>query len=201
MQLCERAGVEIMVPEGIAGLCCGTPWKSKGLTEGYNQMSAQSLSVLQHHSLPIISDATSCTEGLMELTNGTDLQVIDALEFIAQRVLPALTIKEKISSLALHPTCSGVQIGLNATMSLIADAVAHKVFIPENWACCGFAGDRGLLHPELTAAATAAEAQELSAREYSAYASSNRTCEIGMSQATGQSYIHLLEILEQVSRP
>ena len=201
MQLCARAGVEIMVPKGIAGLCCGTPWKSKGLTEGYNQMSTQSLSVLQHHSLPIISDATSCTEGLMELTKDANLHVIDALEFIAQRVLPALTIKEKISSLALHPTCSGVQIGLNATMSLIADAVAHKVFIPENWACCGFAGDRGLLHPELTAAATAAEAQELSAEKFSAYASSNRPCEIGMSQATGQSYIHLLEILEQVSRP
>ena len=92
-------------------------------------------------------------------------------------------------------------MGLNAQMSLIANAIAHEVFTPENWACCGFAGDRGLLHPELTAAATAAEAQELSAREFSAYASSNRTCEIGMSQATGQSYIHLLEILEQVSRP
>ena len=139
-------------------------------------MSTQSLSVLQQHSLPIISDATSCTEGLMELTNGTDLHVIDALEFIAQRVLPALTIKEKISSLALHPTCSGVQIGLNATMSLIADAVAHKVYIPENWGCCGFAGDRGLLHPELTATATAAEAQELSREKFSAYASSNRPC-------------------------
>lgn len=201
MQLCARAGVEIMIPKGIAGLCCGTPWKSKGLTQGYNQMSTQSLSVLQQYSLPVISDATSCTEGLMELTKGTDLQVIDALEFIAERVLPVLTIREKISSLALHPTCSGVQIGLNVKMSLIADAVAHEVFIPENWACCGFAGDRGLLHPELTAAATAAEAQELSAQKFSAYASSNRPCEIGMSQATGRSYVHLLEILEQVSRP
>jgi hypothetical protein len=102
-----------MVPKGIGDLCCGTPWKSKGLTEGYNQMSTQSLSILEHYSLPIISDATSCTEGLMELTDGTDLQVIDALEFIADRVLPSLTIKEKIPSVALHPTCSGVQIGLN----------------------------------------------------------------------------------------
>jgi D-lactate dehydrogenase len=190
-----------MVPKGIGDLCCGTPWKSKGLTEGYNQMSTQSLSILEHYSLPIISDATSCTEGLMELTDGTDLQVIDALEFIADRVLPSLTIKEKIPSVALHPTCSGVQIGLNEKMSLIAASVAHKVFTPENWACCGFAGDRGLLHPELTNSATAAEAKELATQKFSAYASSNRPCEIGMSQATGQAYVHLLEILEQVSRP
>ena len=201
MQLCARAGIEIMIPEGIGGLCCGTPWKSKGLTEGYNQMSTRSLSVLQQYSLPVISDATSCTDGLLELTKDTKLEVIDALEFIADRVLPSLAIREKIASIALHPTCSGLQMGLNAKMSLIADAVANEVFIPENWACCGFAGDRGLLHPELTAAATAAEAQELSARTFSAYASSNRPCEIGMSQATGASYIHLLEILEQVSRP
>ncbi|MDP1851229.1 MAG: FAD-binding and (Fe-S)-binding domain-containing protein [Candidatus Planktophila sp.] len=201
MQLCARAGIEIMVPKGIASLCCGTPWKSKGLTEGYNRMSTRNLSILQLYSLPVISDSTSCTEGLMELTKGADLRVVDALEFIAERVLPALTIKEKISSIALHPTCSGVQMGLNAKMSLIAHAVAQEVFIPENWACCGFAGDRGLLHPELTTAATAAEAQELSTRVFSAYASSNRPCEIAMSQATGKSYIHLLEILEQVSRP
>ena len=201
MQLCARAGIEIMVPPGIASLCCGTPWKSKGLTDGYSHMSSQSLSVLQQHSLLVISDATSCTEGLMELAKVTNLQVVDALEFIAERVLPALTIREKISSIALHPTCSGVHLGLNAKMSLIADAVADEVFIPENWACCGFAGDRGLLHPELTSAATATEAHELSARVFSAYASSNRPCEIGMSQATGHSYIHLIEILEQVSRP
>ena len=164
-------------------------------------MSTRSLSVLQQYSLPVISDATSCTDGLLELTKDTKLEVIDALEFIADRVLPSLAIREKIASIALHPTCSGLQMGLNAKMSLIADAVANEVFIPENWACCGFAGDRGLLHPELTASATAAEARELSTKAFSAYASSNRPCEIGMSQATGQSYIHLLEILEQVSRP
>ena len=137
----------------------------------------------------------------MELTKDTKLQVIDALEFIADRVLPALTIRERIAATALHPTCSGLQMGLNAKMSLFAAEVVNEGFIPENWACCGFAGDRGLLHPELSASATAAEARELSTKTFSASASSNRPFEIGMSQTTGQSYIHLLQILEQVSRP
>jgi D-lactate dehydrogenase len=33
-----------------------------------------------------------------------------------------------------------------------------------------------------------------------AYASSNRTCEIGMSRATGRPYVHILELLERSTR-
>ena len=34
-ELCERAGVTVEVPKGIASMCCGTPWKSKGYSAGY----------------------------------------------------------------------------------------------------------------------------------------------------------------------
>src|SRR5699024_12181236 len=55
--------------------------------------------------------------------------------------------------------------------------------------CCGFAGDRGMLHPELTASATAGQADEIARLEtehgrFDAYLSANRTCEMGMSRAT-----------------
>ena len=56
-----------------------------------------------------------------------------------------------------------------------------------DWGCCGYAGDRGMLHPELTASATAAEAAEVAQRETDWYVSSNRTCELGMQAATGKS--------------
>ncbi len=58
-----------------------------------------------------------------------------------------------------------------------------------------------MLHPELTASATAAEAAEVRALDASAHASCNRTCEIGMSRATGRGYRHVLELLEEVTRP
>ena len=82
----------------------------------------------------------------------------------------------------------------------MAAAIAGEVTVPVSWGCCAFAGDRGLLHPELTASATAREAAEVTSREHDAYASVNRTCEIGMSRATGQDYVHLLELLEQATR-
>ena len=58
-----------------------------------------------------------------------------------------------------------------------------------------------MLHPELTASATAAEAAEVRERDAEAHASCNRTCEIGMTRATGKDYRHVLELLEEATRP
>ena len=72
--------------------------------------------------------------------------------------------------------------------------------MPDAWGCCAFAGDRGLLHPELTASATDRQAAEVRAVTADAHVSSNRTCEIGMSRATGRDYRHALEVLEELTR-
>jgi len=79
--------------------------------------------------------------------------------------------------------------------------VADRVDVPENWGCCGFAGDRGMLHPELTESATRAQAADVATLDTAVHASCNRTCELGMTRATGRDYRHVLELLEEVSRP
>lgn len=83
----------------------------------------------------------------------------------------------------------------------VADAVAEEVVVPDAWGCCGFAGDRGMLHPEFTASATAPEAADVHELAGDAHASCNRTCEIGMTRATGMQYRHVLELLEEATRP
>jgi D-lactate dehydrogenase len=69
--LCHRAGVELRSPDNVSSLCCGTPWKSKGHRRGYETMAGKVLDALWHSSeqgrLPIVMDASSCTEGLAEL--------------------------------------------------------------------------------------------------------------------------------------
>ena len=72
--------------------------------------------------------------------------------------------------------------------------------MPLDAGCCAFAGDRGMLHPELTASATAREAAEVISRNHDAYVSTNRTCEIGMTRATGKPYRHALELLAELTR-
>lgn len=68
------------------------------------------------------------------------------------------------------------------------------------WGCCAFAGDRGMLRPELTASATRVEAAELAGDHYDLCLSANRTCEIGMSRATGKPFEHVLMALERATR-
>ncbi|MHA7263533.1 FAD-binding and (Fe-S)-binding domain-containing protein [Arthrobacter sp. TMN-37] len=211
-ELCARAGLTLLVPPGIDGLCCGTPWSSKGLADGQEAMAARTLAALREATgdgeLPVVCDASSCTEGLLAVIAAElpapgrrPLRVVDAVEFAAERILPVLGPYEKRDSLALHPTCSSTRLGLNPALEAVARAVAAEVSVPENWGCCAFAGDRGMLHPELTASATARQAAEIVELDAGAHASCNRTCELGMTRATGEQYQHVLELLAEVSRP
>jgi D-lactate dehydrogenase len=204
LALCERAGVEVRVPEGIGSLCCGTPWKSKGLTDGYAAMRDRVRPALRTATdggaLTVVVDAASCTEGLVRLLEDEGVAVVDAVEFVDSTVLPSLPEARRVPSVVVHPTCSSTQLGLNPALLRVAAAAAEEVVQPDDWSCCAFAGDRGLLHPELTASATAPEARAVAARPATAYASVNRTCELGMTRATGHPYRHVLEVLEEATR-
>jgi D-lactate dehydrogenase len=212
LRLCERAGVPVTVPEGLTGLCCGTPWQSKGYTAGHRTMAARTLEALweasDHGRVPVVCDASSCTHGLEQLPDALPesdrarfdaLRFVDSVAFTAERLLPALPEPRRLGSLALHPTCSTAHLGIDAALREVAAAVGAEVTVPDNWGCCAFAGDRGLLHPEVTASATAAQAAEITAGDFDAYASCNRTCEMGMTRATGRPYRHVLELLDEAT--
>jgi len=149
----------------------------------------------------IVTDASSCSGGLAELlASQPHLRVVDSIQYVEENILPKLSIT-KVRSVALHPTCSTTSMGINGSLTNLAKAIADEVFIPENWGCCAFAGDRGMTFPELTASATLEQANEIKAREDSFHISANRTCEIGMSKATGKKYRHILEVLEDIATP
>jgi len=207
-RLLERAGVSLLVPTGIESLCCTTPWSSKGYAGGRQAMARRVVDALSEMrngpaETLVISDAASCTEGFALVLEeaGIPFRMEDAVAFTAREVLPRLDIPTPaLESLMLHPTCSSAQLGLDPALREIGESVAQSVEVPAAWACCGFAGDRGMLHPELTASATAAEAAEVRAAGAAAHASCNRTCEIGMTRATGAEYRHIVELLEEATR-
>ncbi|MDX5481560.1 MAG: hypothetical protein LPK07_07735, partial [Hymenobacteraceae bacterium] len=78
----------------------------------------------------------------------------------------------------------------------IAKQLAQEVTVPMHAGCCGMAGDRGFLVPELTQSATAPEAQEVKQQQYDGYYSSARTCEMAMSEAVGHNYESILYLLD-----
>ncbi|WP_153394011.1 FAD-binding and (Fe-S)-binding domain-containing protein [Ornithinicoccus halotolerans] len=207
--LAQRAGVTLRSPEGIGSLCCGTPWKSKGHRSGYQAMAARVLPALweatERGQLPVVCEASSCAEGLAEMARASEeyaqLRVVDAVRWVAEELLERLPVSRPVESVVVHPTCSTQHLGSTDALVAVARHVSEDVVVPTQWGCCGFAGDRGLLHPELTAAATGPEAAEVAEREYAAYVSSNRTCELGMTRATGRSYQHVLEVLAAATVP
>lgn len=216
LALCDRAGVTAQIPKGVEGLCCGTVWRSKGLTDGLGVMAAKTARVLLEASrdgqVPIVMDASSCTHGLHELGHDLEaaghhelaerfarVQVMDSVAFTAAHLLDRLRVTRKLGSVVLHPTCSDKHAGDLPGLLACARALAERVTVPDAVGCCAFAGDRGMLHPELTAAATAPEASEVNSGSYDAYLSTNRTCELGMSRATGRTYRHVLEVLAEVT--
>lgn len=205
LELCERTGVTVTVPDNIAALCCGTPWKSKGFPNGLDVIrhrTRQALtSATDEGRLPVIVDASSCTEGLRTALASIGIVVRDVVDFVDEHIRDRLIPVSPVRTVVVHPTCSSSQLGLNAAVERLASVIADQVVVPTQWGCCGFAGDRGLLHPELTASATKAEAKEVANYPDAIHVSVNRTCEIGMSRGTGHTYRHVIEVLAEVSRP
>ena len=210
-RLCSRAGVGLRVPADIDSLCCGTPWKSKGMTAGYDTMRQRLVASLRLATrggrLPVVCDAVSCTEGLAAVLAEASAQfehppvVTDAVRFTEEHVMPALQVTAPLDRVTLHPTCSSTRLGVDGSARRLAATIAGSVTVVDEWSCCGFAGDRGLLHPELTASATRRQAQAVTAQHFDAHLSLNRTCEVAMTRATDRDYHHLLEACEHATRP
>jgi D-lactate dehydrogenase len=81
----------------------------------------------------------------------------------------------------------------------VAEALADEVVMPVTAMCCGMAGDRGFLHPELTRSATRPQAAEVDSDRFDAHLSCNRTCEIGLEQGTGRGYRSFVHLLDELT--
>ncbi len=212
--LAARAGHRVWIPDGVDGLCCGVPFSSKGYVEAHRIAVNRTIERFWHWSgegrLPVVIDTSPCAYGLRTCRPALDadnrqrfdgLTIVDSVEFAARTLLPSLAIRRRQRRVVLHPVCSVVRMGIAGELTQIARACADEVVVPVDAGCCGFAGDRGWLVPELAASATSREAAEvLALAEVDGYYSSSRTCEIGLSRSTGRTYRSHLYLLEWASR-
>lgn len=212
----RRAGRPVWIPPDVAGTCCATIWHSKGYRRGTEVMANRIVEAAWGWTaggrLPLVVDASSCTLGLAQevvpyLTPGNralheELTVVDSVVWAAEELLPRLETVRAVGSAVLHPTCAMQHLGDEPQLRRVAEACAREVVVPDDVGCCAFAGDRGMLHRELTESATAKEAAEVTARHFDAHLSANRMCEVGMDHATaGRGYHSVLQALELATRP
>ncbi|MDX1388578.1 MAG: FAD-linked oxidase C-terminal domain-containing protein, partial [Acidobacteriota bacterium] len=205
----DRAGVPVVVPDDVRGRCCGMVFSSRGFRRAYVDTVNGAIDAMWTWSdggrLPVVVDMSPCAYTLKragpDLSESNrrrlfDLRILDGIEFAHDHVLPRIRPRRRPGTVALHPVCSVVKMNLTEKLRAVVESVSDAE-IPIGAGCCGFAGDRGFLFPELTAAATRNEADEVTSREYTAHYSSSTTCEIGMTRATGRPYRSFWHLLDQ----
>jgi len=213
LTISNRAGINLYIPNDVSGMCCGMPFNSKGYTKAYQSSLHKAILKFWEWSEggnnSIVIDTTSCAHTLRTCSDALSkehlalyqqLTILDSIEFIHDTLLPKLPIQPIDEDVVLHPNCSAQKLGIQDKLIHIAKQCARSATVPLNLGCCGFAGDRGLLFPELTQSATEKESAEVRARDYGGYYSSNIPCEIGMSEATGKDYISVVYLVERASR-
>ena len=213
LRVCARAGVKLHRPPDAEGTCCGVPFSSKGFTEAHALAANHAIEKFWTWSregrLPVVIDTSPCTYGLLtsrdvltpdNRSRFDQLTIVDSVAFAHDTVLLKLTVLRKAAPVALHPVCSLTKLGLAPKLLGLAKACSERAEVPRDAGCCGFAGDRGFLEPELTRSATAREARQVEQGGFEGYYSSSRTCELGMARATGKPYRSIWYLLDEATR-
>lgn len=201
LSLLEKAGFEVIVPEMPGHLCCGMAFQSKGqfdeATHKARELNRELLVASQNGRYPILSDTSPC---VLHMQGRLDerLTVQEPVAFAHEHLLPRLDVMPLDERVAVHVTCSSTHMGLGERMVALARACAREVVVPAEITCCGFAGDKGLVTPELNASALKGLAEQVG--ECDAGYSNSRTCEIGLSLHGGIPYRSILSLLDRASR-
>jgi D-lactate dehydrogenase len=202
------AGFDAVYPEGIDALCCGMPFSSKAFFPAARDAARRTGAALwaasREGEVPVVTDASPCAGALADSAvaglaeQGRRLTVLDFPAFWARHGLARVGEgRRRRGAAVLHPTCTLVKTGGLPDLLRVARAHSDEVIVPPAAECCGFAGDRGFLVPELTASATAREAREVVEMTGAGLYSTCRTCEIGMSRAVGRPYRSVVHLVQE----
>lgn len=201
VRLLERAGYDVIVPEKLNGQCCGQPFQSKGFPEEAQrvggELKAELSSLSDAGRLSVVTDASTCAKHLKEFPG--DAVVTDSAQFLAQHVLPKLTVSQKLAVVAVHHNCSAQRLAEQPATEAVAAACADRVAVLASITCCGYAGDKGLFLPELNAHATRRVGNDIP-EGCELGVSTVSTCASGLSERAGVPFVSLASLLEWASR-
>jgi D-lactate dehydrogenase len=210
LEVADKTGFNVILPDKIYGACCGQIFSSKGYHDAFkltaNKIVNQLWQQSENGNIPVVIDVSSCAYTLHHLKpvlqkenleKFEKLRIYDSVDFLCDMVLPVITVKQKKKKVILHPVCSLKKMGTENKFLTIAAVFANEVVVPQHSGCCGMAGDRGFLFPELTASATAPEAEDVKGVDCDGYFSSTKTCELSLSSATGKNYESILFLVNE----
>ena len=198
-ELLQKSGYQVIMPERMDSLCCGTIWESKGMPDiaekKVKELEEALFKASEGGRYPVVCDQSPCLHRMK--ANISKVKLYEAAEFIWTFLKDRLTFTMTDTPVALHLTCSTRIMKLDKIVYDLACLCSSEVFIPEGVGCCGFAGDKGMTHPELNKYALRKLGAQLAEKNIKVGYSNSRTCEIGLQTNSGVPYRSIVYLVNQ----
>ncbi|XDZ52760.1 FAD-binding and (Fe-S)-binding domain-containing protein [Neisseriaceae bacterium CLB008] len=206
LNLFRKAGFNAIYPDQMNQLCCGQPFESakaaSAASDSATSLNQALLSASNYGLYPVYLDNAPCALRVKEAQQqgliDARLQLYDAASFLAEQVLPKLTLSKPLPELALHIPCSATKMGAGHALKTLANACTNSLTTPDI-ACCGFAGSKGFSLPELNANGLRNLNQALP-ESCQHGVSMSKTCQIGLTTHSGRPYQSIEALLDQCSQ-
>lgn len=202
VELLHKAGYEVIFPAGKESLCCGTIWESKGMPEMAEKKVRELEEALweasEHGRWPVLCDQSPCLHRMK--TNIDRMKLYEPAEFIWKYLRDRLEFTQTAEPVAIHATCSTRLMKVDGIIVSLAKLCSSKVLQPEGVGCCGFAGDKGMTHPELNQWALRKLRKQISDAGIKVGYSNSRTCEIGLKTHSGIPYVSIVYLVNAHTR-
>ena len=199
IQLCAKAGYEVIFPEGMERMCCGQIWESKGMLDIADRKSAELEATLwkasEQGKYPVLCAQSPCLHRMKKVMK--KMKLYEPAEFIMKYLAPRLDFHPIDRHIALHLTCSTRQMGVADDLIALAKMCSNNVYLPEGVGCCGFAGDRGFTFPELNKYGLRKLRPQIEKNHIEVGYSNSRTCEIGLESNTGIPYMNIVYLVHE----
>ncbi len=201
--LLNKAGYEVIFPEGMDKMCCGQIWESKGMLDIADRKSAELEEALWKASgegrYPVLCDQSPCLHRMKKVI--TKMKLYEPAEFIMTYLKDRLDFHPIDRRIAIHLTCSTREMGVSDQLMALARMCSNNVFLPEGVGCCGFAGDRGFTFPEVNEYALRKLRPQIEQNHIEVGYSNSRTCEIGLQTNTGIPYMSIVYLVNECTTP
>lgn len=197
VSLLGKAGYEVIFPENMSSLCCGTIWESKGMPEIADRKTAELEEALWQASeqgrYPVLCDQSPCLHRMKHKIK--KMRLYEPAEFILGFLADRLDFYQTDTPVAIHLTCSMRLMHKTGKMLELARMCSTDVLVPEGVGCCGFAGDKGMTHPELNKYALRKLKDQV--KGIPVGYSNSRTCEIGLATNSGIPYVSIAYLVNR----
>ena len=197
VSLLTKAGYEVIFPENMSSLCCGTIWESKGMPEIADRKTKELEDALWKASeegrYPVLCDQSPCLHRMKHKIKR--MRLYEPSEFILEFLADKLEFHQTDTPVAIHLTCSMRLMHKTDKMLELARMCSSNVIVPEGVGCCGFAGDKGMTHPELNKYAL--RKLKAQVKGIPVGYSNSRTCEIGLATNSGIPYVSIAYLVNR----